>query len=190
VPKGRSNDRETNGKAWKRATRLATSRANAVERKNLTIDSDAPPRMPEGVEIRVGRIPLPANKCGRTSWAKASEAPRTRTAIGSQWRPSPNSWRSYSTWLRDAGVSIDLIGVSMGHTGKSMVERVYGRIKSDDDLLRLMRSQLLAATFAAAQVAADFEDESEDPRNVAIPPWFRRKDSNLDKRLQRPLSCH
>jgi hypothetical protein len=53
-----------------------------------------------------------------------------------------------------------------------------------------MRSQLLAATFAAAQVAADFEDESEDPRNVAIPPWFRRKDSNLDKRLQRPLSCH
>ena len=39
--------------------------------------------------------------------------------------------RSYSQWLRQAGVDPSLIGPAMGHTDARMVERVYGRVPAD-----------------------------------------------------------
>jgi integrase len=97
--------------------------------------------------------------------------------------------RTYSTWLRRAGVRPDLIAVGMGHKdGRQlgaddaiMVQRVYGRIDDDDEMLfALMRKQI--EEMEAARATVPLTDRSEEDS-------LRRRDSNPDKRNQNPLSC-
>lgn len=48
-------------------------------------------------------------------------------------RASPNDFRrTYSTWLRAAGVDVATIAAALGHTTSRMVERVYGRLSPED----------------------------------------------------------
>ena len=121
-----------------------------------------------------------------TRWANVGgELPKACRAVGIPACTPTDLRRTYATWLRAAGVSVDLIGVAMGHVGKTMVERVYGRLSADGgDLLRLMDEQVSAhgaARRASSQPAAAAPQEV--PENDKR---FRRRDSNPDKRLQSP----
>lgn len=54
---------------------------------------------------------------------------------------SPNDLRrTCATWLRSAGVPLDLIAAVLGHADSTMVERVYGRLEPDILANRLRQS--------------------------------------------------
>ena len=69
--------------------------------------------------------------------------------------------RTFASWLRQWGVTTDLIAVAMGHTTSRMVERVYGRIGSAD-LGRLL-DERTAGLYLAEGSAAAVPDGDDDP---------------------------
>jgi integrase len=111
--------------------------------------------------------------------------------------------RTYSTWLRRAGVRVDLIAVAMGHKDSRqlgadeaiMVQRVYGRLDGDDEVLfALMRQQIEQMAEARAHSPSGGGFLPEGLGGFRLPnsqrkPELGDKDSNLDKRSQNPLSC-
>jgi integrase len=100
---------------------------------------------------------------------------------------SPNDLRrTFSKWLRNDGVTPDLIASAMGHTSSRMVEKVYGRIGAEElgTLLReRVRGGLLMASGGVKQgpievIAVSDETEESDqnsgtyvvPRDGIEPP--------------------
>ena len=53
--------------------------------------------------------------------------------------------RTYSQWMRQAGIDPHLIGPSMGHADSRMTERVYGRLPPDK-LIRLLHPETAPVT--------------------------------------------
>lgn len=67
---------------------------------------------------------------------------------------TPNDLRrTFASWLRQAGVTPQLIGAALGHTTSRMTELVYGKLPSDD-LGRLLRAQVTALP-ESRETAAD-----------------------------------
>jgi hypothetical protein len=59
--------------------------------------------------------------------------------------------RTFATWLREEGVSAELIAPAMGHTTTAMVQKVYGRL-TPEALRTLLGVALGVATSSAANV--------------------------------------
>jgi hypothetical protein len=58
---------------------------------------------------------------------------------------SPNDLRrTFATWAQKSGAGNDLVAQMMGHTDTRMVERVYGRMSSED-VARLLRARIATA---------------------------------------------
>lgn len=87
---------------------------------------------------------------------------------------SPNDLRrTFATWLQQAGAGNDLIAQMMGHTDTRQVERVYGRMNSDD-LARLLGERLAGHAAAPAPPPPPplLPPPAEDPG--VFPPWFAK----------------
>ncbi len=87
---------------------------------------------------------------------------------------TPNDLRrTFGTWLRQSGVTPDLIGMAMGHTTGRMAERVYGRI-GPADLDRLITERgpalLLEETNAADDSDRDNVRAPDGDRNAGGAP--------------------
>ncbi len=77
-------------------------------------------------------------------------------------RCSPNDLRrTYSQWMRQAGVPVELIAASMGHVDSRMVERVYGAL-GEAQLEARMRSALGVSD----AVAPVFQNPRSDAHNL------------------------
>jgi excisionase family DNA binding protein len=64
---------------------------------------------------------------------------------------SPNDLRrTYSSWLRAAGIEPQLIAAAMGHSDSRMVERVYGRL-TIDALARLLSERVTRVGIAVSE---------------------------------------
>lgn len=66
-------------------------------------------------------------------WTKAMrwDLKRVTEKLGLEGVSSNDLRRTYSQWLRQAGVEPALIGVAMGHADSRMVERTYGKVPID-----------------------------------------------------------
>jgi len=91
---------------------------------------------------------------------------------------SPNDLRrTFSKWLRNEGVGTDLIASAMGHTSSRMVERVYGKIASED-LGRLLRERVRGGLLMAGEavktgpieVTGDTVSDEESAGKQAVLP--------------------
>jgi integrase len=95
---------------------------------------------------------------------------------------SPNDLRrTFATWMQQAGAGNDLIAQAMGHTDSRMVERVYGKMGSDD-LARLLAKR----TEAPATVASD-SFEAHILADATLPPEARRTLLDLTREAYRRL---
>jgi integrase len=69
-------------------------------------------------------------------------------------RVTPNDLRrTYGNWLRAAGIPSDLVAPSMGHVDSTMVERVYGRLSTD----QLEASMARATNSSTGAAGAGFD---------------------------------
>ncbi len=69
--------------------------------------------------------------------------------------------RTFATWLREEGVSAELIAPAMGHTTTAMVQKVYGRL-TPAALRNLLATALGIASESAAASAADVQQTDAD----------------------------
>jgi integrase len=90
---------------------------------------------------------------------------------------SPNDLRrTFATWLRMAGISIDLIAMALRHTTSRMVERVYGRI-APATLNALLEERINALTLDAP----DRSPVSQTDRHGTPPAQRDREESLRDR---------
>ena len=75
--------------------------------------------------------------------------------------------RTFATWLREEGVSAELIAPAMGHTTTAMVQKVYGRLTPAAlrDLLAVALG--VGADTSAANSAADMQQTDADGADSA-----------------------
>lgn len=74
--------------------------------------------------------------------------------------------RTFATWLREEGVSAELIAPAMGHTTTAMVQKVYGRL-TPAALRNLLATALGIASESAAASAANVQQTDADQADSA-----------------------
>jgi integrase len=113
-------------------------------------------------------------------------------------RVTPNDLRrTFSSLLVQGGAPLEVVAKLMRHTSTAMVYRVYGQ-HTPESLARLAsggkESVALAAVPPVYQTQRTPEDSADSLDSgeayFSEGAGFRRRDSNPDKRIQNPLSCH
>jgi integrase len=113
-------------------------------------------------------------------------------------RVTPNDLRrTFGSLLVQGGTSLPDVSRMMGHTSTAMVFRVYGHDTPESLAARVavpVPCTLQPAVPPVYQTGAELTDavdtldgiQDENPSDSL----FRRRDSNPNKRIQNPLSCH
>ncbi len=110
-------------------------------------------------------------------------------------RVTPNDLRrTFATWLRQSGVTPDIIGAALGHTTSRMAEVVYGRIKpadldrliSERDPMTVLLMSCDVAEKSSPEPIAETAKTGESPEKQGGPSGTRTRDLRIKSPSQSP----